>query len=178
MEPPNDVDRAENCPVQKELPAAATLALLEFMASKVSSPTGLSGSTTTTEAAAEDLLVDLALTSTILSHAKLLLLWFAVDATDMRVSDIPGGRARPAADMSTSSVMNLDGSPATAVEDSPAATDEQQLTLKLGGAGAGAAAGREGGRAGTLNVVSCTRMLGGQFNRKTFWFAKSLKFWV
>ena len=162
---------------------AATLALLEFMASKVSSPTGLSGSTTTTEAAevaeaaAEDLPVDLALTSTILSHAKLLLpLWFAVDATDMRVSDIPGGRARPAADMSTSSVMNLDGSPATAVEDSPAATDEQQLTLKLGGAGA--AAGREGGRAGTLNVVSCTRMLGGQFNRKTFWFAKSLKFWV
>ena len=168
LEPPNEVDRAENCPVQKELPPAAPL---EFMASKVSSPTGLSGSTVEKVD-----LADLALTSTILSHAKLLLLWFAVDATDMRVSDIPGGRARPAADMSTSSVMNLDGSPATAVEDSPAATDEQQLTLKLGGAGA--AAGREGGRAGTLNVVSCTRMLGGQFNRKTFWFAKSLKFWV
>ena len=42
MEPPNDVDRAENCPVQKEFPPPAPLA---FMASKVSSPTGLSGST-------------------------------------------------------------------------------------------------------------------------------------
>ena len=67
---------------------------------------------------------------------------------------LPGGRALPAADMSTSSVMNRVGSPASA------ATDEQLLTLRIGGAAAAAAAGREdgGGAAGTLNVESCGKV--------------------